>query len=236
MENKQTLKEKQEVEKKLVTNDLERDIVSIPFIEEVEIDDAFIEKLEKNIENYRKLITLSLKLTNEQDWTNQQGKPYLDSSGAEKIANPFGIQITQQRSQREDYQDNKGQYYIWKFTSTFSSAKLGRVPGIEFSGIASSRDKFSARVTRYVNGEPITELKPIEEIDQVRIQQKAQTNMIVNGIKRLIGLRNLTWEQLEVAGLKKDKIIAVHYQEGKEKSKPTQQQPIKVEEKKKLFG
>jgi len=226
-------KEKKELaEEKKELVETEKDVVSIPFVQEVEIDDEFVAKLDRNIDAYRKLITIALKLTNEQDWTSQNNKPYLDCSGAEKIANPFGVQITNQRSKRYDYKDNKGAYYIWEYTATFSSAKLGRVPGIEVSGIASSRDKFFAKVTKFNSkGERVIELKPIEEVDQTMIMRKAQTNMIVNGIKRLLGLRNLDWEQLEQAGLKKEKIISIQYQDNVKKEVNRTQQ----DEKKKLF-
>lgn len=232
-ETKEVEKKQKEVETKIVEQ--EKEIVSIPFIsEETEFDGNFIEKLEKNIESYRKIITIALKLTNEQDWTNQNGKPYLDCSGAEKIANPFGVQVKKQRKEKRIEEDKKGQYYIWEYTATFSSTKLGRE--MEISGFASSRDKFFAKVTKWINGKPQTELKPMEEVDQVRIMQKAQTNMMVNGIKRIIGLRNLTWEQLGEAGLKKEKFVSIQYQEGKEKTKSFTEVSQQTQEKKKLFS
>ena len=49
------------------------------------------EQAERRIDAMTKIKKVSLKLTNRHDWTDQGGKPYLQVSGAEKIARMFGI-------------------------------------------------------------------------------------------------------------------------------------------------
>jgi len=214
----------------------ETEIVSVPTeTKEVEITDEFVKKLEKNIGAYRKLINIALRLTTEEDWVNQNGIPYLECAGAEKIANPFGVKVTNQRSIKREFNDKKGDYYIWEYTATFSSDKLGR--DMEISGMASSRDKFFAKETiiNEKTGHKLTVLKPLEDIDEVNIMKKAQTNMMVNGIKRLLGLRNLTWDQLKEAGLNVDNIVKVTYQEKKKVRNIEEKKNEKIEKKEKLF-
>ena len=57
-------------------------------------DDTLIslaEQAEKRIDAMNKIKRVAIKLTNKHDWTDQGGKPYLQVSGAEKIARMFGI-------------------------------------------------------------------------------------------------------------------------------------------------
>jgi len=62
----------------------------------------------------------------------------------------------------------------------------------------------------YDNGTK-TEL-PISEIDQGDIKKSAYTNCIGNGITRLLGIRNLTYADLEeFAGIRKEQITKVEY-------------------------
>jgi hypothetical protein len=54
----------------------------------------------------------------------------------------------------------------------------------------------------------------LPEVDETNIMKAAYSNMMVNGITRLLGIRNLTWEQLEKYGINKDGVSKVEYRNG----------------------
>lgn len=47
--------------------------------------------------------------------------------------------------------------------------------------------------------------------------KKSETNGIQKGIKKMLGIRNITWEDVRRAGIKVGKIAKVTYKEGKSK-------------------
>ena len=49
------------------------------------------QQAEKRIDAINKIKQIALKVTNAKDWVDQGGRPYLQASGAEKIARLFGI-------------------------------------------------------------------------------------------------------------------------------------------------
>jgi hypothetical protein len=149
-----------------------------------------------------RMIEMALKRTNYLDWVNQQGKPYLIHSGAEKVARLFGVSLRNIETKKEWAEDTLGRYYIYKTTGT---AFLGRLDSIEALGTCSQRDKFFA-----YDGKKKT-WKDTAEIDETNIMKASYTNFVVNGITHLLGLRNLTWEQLKAAGITQDRVQAVEY-------------------------
>jgi hypothetical protein len=78
---------------------------------------------------------------------------------------------------------------------------------IEAVGARTSRDGFFNK--RWRDGEQI-ELPP-SEIDRNDVKKSAYTNCLGNGITRLLGLRNMRWEDLATAGIKKDDVAGVNY-------------------------
>jgi hypothetical protein len=80
----------------------------------------------------------------------------------------------------------------------------------EVEGSRSSRDSFFKQ-NDWEDGKK-TE-KPIEKRDNRRdVKMAALTNLLGNGITRLLGIRNLTWGDLEkFAGIKKEEVGKVEY-------------------------
>ena len=159
---------------------------------------------EQRVNQLQRVLGVSLKVTNSQDWVDQQGKPYLMASGAEKIARLFGLRIKDVKSEKRASSDEKGNFYFYVYTGIVEMGN-GK-DSIEAVGTCSSKDQFFAKVKG--------ELKPLSEIDETNIMKAAYTNMIANGITRLLGIRNLTWEQLKTAGLDTEKIVKINYQNG----------------------
>ncbi len=166
------------------------------------------EQAEKRIDAMHKIKRVALKLTNRHDWTDQGCKPYLQVSGAEKVARLFGIswQIDEPVLEHEE-----GGHFSYTYKGYFSLAGAT----IEAIGTRSSKDGFFKKYSGY--GENRTEL-PASAIDKGDVKKSAYTNLLGNGISRILGLRNLTYEDLqEFAGITKDQIAKVEY---KSKSKP----------------
>ena len=172
-------------------------------------DDRLLEvavQAEKRIETVNKIKKLALKVTNAHDWLNQQGRPYLAVSGAEKVARLFGISW---RIDEPVYESEEGGHYSYTYKGYFSLSGTT----IEAIGSRSTKDKFFTKYG-YENGSKTA--LPISEIDKGDIKKAAYTNCIGNGITRLLGIRNLTWEDLAEAGIKGENLSKVEYKkEGK---------------------
>lgn len=165
---------------------------------------AVAEAAEKRIDAMVKIKRLSLKMTNPHDWTDQGGKPYLQVSGAEKIGRLFGISW---RIDEPTFDMEEGGHFGYTYKGYFTLAGVT----IEVIGTRSSKDPF---FKKYKDG---TEL-PISAIDKGDVKKAAYTNLLGSGITRILGLRNLTWEELSEAGINKDSVSKVDFKEkGKKK-------------------
>ena len=141
---------------------------------------------EARIDAVIKIKQIALKVTNPADWTDQQGRPYLQASGSEKIANLFNISWRIDEPTMEEETDGTITY-IYKGTFTLA----GR--SIEIEGSRSSRDTFFKKYDYDQNGKRIGE-KPLDRRD---LKMAAMTNLLGNGITRILGIRNLTWDDLK---------------------------------------
>lgn len=166
-----------------------------------------IKTAEKTMDLVKKIKILAIKQTNKHDWVDMQGKPYLQSSGAEKIARLFGIswRICDGYPKREDKQDEKGSYYIYTYKGEFTMGGKS----IEVIGTCSQRDKFFGKDKNTETG-----FKNAADVDITNIMKKANTNMINRGITTLLGIRNLTWEEVENGGVEQQKTTKVTYAQG----------------------
>lgn len=165
-------------------------------------------KAEARIEAVKKIKGLSLRVTNYQDWVDQNGKPYLQTSGGEKIARLFGISWTVEEPRTQ--QDGDEGHYMVTYKGIFN---LGNA-SIECIGTRSSKDGFFKKYEKgtYVNDKYVQgkELPP-GAIDIGDVVKSAYTNLIGNGITRLLGIRNLTYDDLAEAGIDVQKITKVEY-------------------------
>lgn len=171
---------------------------------------SLAEQAEKRIDAMNKIKRVAIKLTNHYDWTDQGGKPYLQVSGAEKIARMFGISW---RISEPVFENAEGGHFSYTYRGNFSLAGAT----IDAIGTRSSRDPFFKKYS-YIDGKK-TELPP-SEIDKGDLKKAAYTNCIGNGITRLLGIRNMTYEDLkEFAGITPDQIAKIGYKkEGKSES------------------
>lgn len=148
---------------------------------------ALARQAEERIVAVKKIMNAALMITNENDWVLIGGKPYLQETGASKVARLFGISWKIENPQI--LVDNQG-YKTYIFKGTFSMNN----DSIEAEGSRSMKDEFFTG-----RGE---KKKSIDEIDERDVRMSAYTNCINNGIKRLVpGIRNLKLEDLEKANL-----------------------------------
>lgn len=177
---------------------------------------AVAEAAEKRIDAMVKIKRLSLKMTNPSDWTDQGGKPYLQVSGAEKIGRLFGISW---RIDEPTVDHEEGGHFGYTYKGYFT---LGGVT-IEVIGTRSSKDPF---FKKYRDG---AELPPAA-IDKGDVKKAAYTNLLGSGITRILGLRNLTWEELQAAGIEQGAVGRVDFKEkGKKKEGIASEGALSVE-------
>ena len=158
------------------------------------------EKADKMIVAMNKIMSAALKITSEYDWTLIGGKPYLQESGATKVARLFGIswQIGSPRVEC----DPEG-YKTFTYKGRFEM----RGQFIECEGSRSMKDDF-------FGGKP-DKRKSVDEISERNVRQAAYTNCINNGIKRIIpGLRGIDVKMLEEAGMDAGKIKGYTFKDG----------------------
>ncbi len=160
---------------------------------------AIAQAAEKRVDAINRIKRVALRVTNRHDWVDQNGRPYLQVSGAEKVARLFGISWRINEPVLETEPDGHFSYiYTGEFTMGTAS--------IEAVGSRSSRDPFFARRGG-------RDLKP-DEIDRQDVRKAAYTNCVGNGVTRLLGIRNLTWEEVEeFAGFKRSEAARVEYQQ-----------------------
>lgn len=175
-----------------------------------------ISMVAKRAEMMDKLIDWALRSTNHQDWVDQNGKPWLQGSGAEKVARRFGIKWSGLVYEKIISEDEKGKFYFYKVTGNMRIA-IGDLDEIEAIGTCSSKDQFFA--VKYEGDEKV--FKPLSEVDETNIMKSAFTNFIINGVTRLLGLRNLSWEQVKKAGVDISKIAKVEYAGSQESTETT---------------
>ena len=168
---------------------------------------AVAEQAEKRIAAVKKIKSLALAVTNANDWTDQNKKPYLQVSGSEKVARLFGVNWRIDTPEREDHEDGH-------FTFTFKGAFELKGATIEAVGTRCSRAKFFS--VRYKWNEQEKKKLPYDvppsEIDKGNVKKAAYTNCIGNGITRLLGIRNMTWEEIEAfSNFKRGEVTAIQY-------------------------
>jgi hypothetical protein len=191
--------------------------------QDISIADDFLiqvaEHAERRIDAVMKIKKVALKVTNPRDWTDQQGNPYLMASGSEKIANLFNISW---RIDEPIYEEDPDGHYTYSYKGFFSLGSRTT----EAEGSRSSRDGF---FKQYLYEEKERkEISILERTNKRDVKMAALTNLLGNGITRILGIRNLTWEDLkEFANITKDQVTAIQYRKGGEKSPISQPQELK---------
>jgi len=176
---------------------------------------AICEQAEKRIEAFNKIKKFALKSTNAHDWVNEGGKPYLQDSGANKVARAFGVSW---RLSPPEIQNIDGGHYLVTVKGEFAIG--GAV--IQAVGARASNDPF---FTDRYQGEGEKRHKvtmPGSEVDRGDVIKSAVSNCTGNGVKKLLGLMNMTWQDLdEYGGIKQADVQGFQFKgKGQETRKP----------------
>jgi len=186
-----------------------QDLETVDLSQQVELA---VREAETRLEIIQRVMQVALKATYTQDWIDMNGKPYLAATGAERLASLFGVTVTDMDSKRYEDRDDRGTYYYFVVTGTAHF----RGTSISVMGTCSARDPFFS--TRYENEQRI--LLPAEAVDQPNIVKAAYSNMIANAVTRVLGIRGLTWQQLEQLGFDRKGAASVRFQDRKAGGKP----------------
>lgn len=184
-------------------------------------DDYLIQvadQAERRIDAVIKIKRVALKVTNARDWTDQNGNPYLQVSGSEKIANLFNISWRIEEPKCEDEPDG---HFTYSIKGEFS---LGSRT-IEVEGTRSSKDSFFHKndYSKPKDAAGKYPKLPPSAIDRGDVKKAALTNLFGNGITRILGIRNLTWEDLEkFAEIRKEDVARVDYKKDGQPINPPQ--------------
>ena len=161
------------------------------------------QKADQYIDAMNRIMDAALKITNELDWCLIGGTPYLQESGATKVARLFGISI--QLIGKPVIECDPQGYKTYTYKARF----MLKDQFVECEGSRSMKDDFFAKQGK---DKP---LKKPDEIDERDVKMAAYTNCINNGIKRLIpNLRNIDTATLERAGLEVGKIRGYTFKTG----------------------
>jgi len=171
---------------------------------EMDVLEEVIARSEKRLETIKKIKQVSLSITNEDDWVIINNIPYLQASGAEKIARLFGISWSNFSYSVEHLND--GHLLVICEGDFFMETRKEKLC-IQAIGVRSSKDAFFSRGGKL----------SAKDVDIPSLYKASYTNCLANGIKRILGLRNLTIEDLKAAGLDIGKIKKITY--GKEEKK-----------------
>jgi len=179
------------------------------------------EQAERRVAAIIKIKKVALMVTNRYDWTNQQDKPYLMVSGSEKIANLFNISWRIDEPRFEVEEDG---HFTYTFKGEFSLADRT----VEVEGSRSSKDPFFKKYDwiEDADGKKTKKEKPISAIDKRDVKMAALTNLLGNGISRILGIRNLQWSDLEeFADIKKGDVQGIEYKTKGEIKEPQRKDP-----------
>lgn len=174
-------------------------------------DDNFLAIAEKRLKAINEIKRIALGVTNPFDWVDQNGKPYLQASGAEKVARLFGVTIKDVKTRKETSEDDRGPFYFY-VVEAVALARGG--DSIVAVGTCSSRDQFFAKQGK--------EWKPSSEVDETNIMKAAYSNCLGNAITRFLGIRNMTWEEVETfTKFKRSDVASIQYKKrGQENPSP----------------
>jgi hypothetical protein len=162
--------------------------------------EGYLTEIETAAKYRDRVLQVVAALTLPSDWVDMDGKPYLQGTGAERLRQKFGLTLSSPTVKREIREDSHGPYYRYRYECVVSGPHAAPMTAV---GLCSARDKFFAwRNNAWL---------PVDEVNENHIEMKAMNNMLVNAVTRALGLRGLSWEILQKAGIKKREVSSVEY-------------------------
>jgi len=194
-----------------------------------DLETKMLEVVRQRQKNKKELINIALQQTNKEDWVLQNGKPYLEITGAEKIAPIFGVRVRNITLKTEEGTDTIGPWRRFWYYGTGEIAMGDRVvyalEGL-FGSSWTRDDFFGKKKEADKNG---NKYKPLHEIDMRDLQYKAYSDLMRVAVVRLVGLRSVTLEELTAANIKIEDVANVKRgAEFSEEEKAKQQEFLQI--------
>lgn len=155
-------------------------------------------RAEALVDALNKMMLAAIRITTHMDWVLIGGCPYLQETGATKVARLFGIGWRILDVQKELDEGYPSFTYRMEFKMNQNL--------IECEGSRSGKDDFFAGKERQ---------KTPDAIDVLDVKKAAYTNCLNNGIKRILpGLRNIDMASLEAGGIDTGRIKGYSFKSG----------------------
>ena len=153
-----------------------------------------VKAAELHVEYLERIKALALQSTRPDDWVKMGKEPYLMAKGSEAIARTFGLTIEKlgmgYGPPIKDT-DEYGEYIVIPYSGRVSK-------GSDFMDVEGQASSHADLYKRRHDDDSVY----YAHASMSDLRQKAYTNFLNNAIKRFLGLRGLTWEDLEKAGIK----------------------------------
>jgi len=189
--------------------------------------------VEQYAEAVGKIRVACLKTTNKRDWVDLGGEPYLTATGADKVANLFGVCLKHETPVKEWKESTledgtKFPYYTYttRVVGEFKNPMTGQVVTRDDEGSCSSKDALFALRNKYVTDENGKSVKkpyhlPASEVDENNVRKKSITNADNRVLKKMLGMGGLSWDDLKEFGINKEGVTGVSYDKGKKGGQST---------------
>lgn len=166
--------------------------------------------IERFVSAQIKIQNVILRLAKPGDWVIFGDTACISGAGTERIAAALGISFIDWKDKKEISKDEKGELYIWWHTCmvVFGNRK------IEVAGRFGSRNKLL--------GKKDGKWRPLSEIDESDIKMASRRNAMKEGVRVILGLRNIPIEELRKAGVVLSQSTHVEYKE--KKAEPPKQE------------
>jgi len=201
--------------------DVKTEVAEIQVLEKKEDLVSLSQTAQEKVEAIQKIKMAMLRLTNKSDWQIFSDKPRLTEAGVKRLIMLLGISykiIEMQRVVEED-----GEYsYVVKIKAWWKGIE------IEDMGTANSKDPF-VRVRKDNQGKKI-EL-PLKLVDENNVRKKAIANACQRVLTSLLGLKNLSIDELRQAGIELG--ATIEFKKKKEEKKEEKEE-AKEKEKQKI--
>jgi hypothetical protein len=167
---------------------------------------AELQKFEAAGELQGKLLPASIRRTLPEDWIDQGGKAYLQSTGVERLTGLWGLVFGEPHIERENHDDGSYSYVV---TGPIGCRRTGVLYKSVLGGRSSSDpffDEFDEEKPRnwkeLTPGQRATWRKQHRiEPDPLEVKKAAVTNWTTRGASMLMGMRGLTTAYLESLGI-----------------------------------
>jgi hypothetical protein len=169
-----------------------------------------------------RLVNYAIAATHPGQWQMLGDKPWPTGAACEAMARRCAVSWDKPECERRDTSDEAGPAYSWTYRTRFYLP--GGRDSIWAEGHCSSRDQFLGTGLDY-------ETRELPEVEEGNIRQAAMTNMVVNGVTRILGVRNLSKARLDAllgegASEKMGKVAYEHGAKGGGRGKLDDEKPI----------